>query len=209
MANFKFLLIVLIALVISGCDGGGGGGGDGGPQVDVDLKGRVENETIETLWVNHHLYWNPNDLIAPSASFIVSDGAQPDFSLDGLKLISSITGFSFEQGYVYKLRVKKTKLVHLSNVPIYTYTWLATEQKQIAAGQVFDFEFQKTTRYRRSGNIIRPENVPLEFSCDIPVCDAIDGQVARPEVTSLILTAKVQLPGQPIHFTAVKSVLVQ
>ncbi|HMU65845.1 MAG TPA: DUF4377 domain-containing protein [Cellvibrionaceae bacterium] len=195
------------------CGGGGDGGGGGTvsvtPPVEVDPKTRAENETIETLWVSHHHYWDPNDLPAPSMSLIVSPAVAPDFSLEHMQLIPSVTGFTYEPGYVYRIRVKKTKVIHLADLPIYTYTWLATEQKQLATGQVFDFEFQKTTNYRRTGTSIKPLNLPLEFTCDLTLCDAIDAQLSRPEVTSLILAARVQLPGQPIYFTAIKSVVDQ
>lgn len=212
MAVKKQFCVLLFASVLGACGGGGDGGGSSvsvTPPVVVDPKTRPQNESIETLWVGHHQYWDPNDLPAPSMSLIVSSDVAPDFSLERMQLISGVSGFTYEPGYIYRLRVKKTQVIHLADLPIYTYSWLATEQKQLATGQVFDFEFQKTTLYRRAGTSIRPVNLPLEYSCDLALCDAIDAQMLRPEVTSLILAAKVPLPGQPIHFTAIKSVLVQ
>lgn len=209
MANKKQLFLLLLSCVLSACGGGGGGnGGSVSPPVEVDGKTRVENETIETLWVSHHQYWDPNDLPAPSMSLIVSSGATADFSLERMQLIPSVSGFSYEPGYIYRIRVKKTKVIHLADLPIYTYAWLATEQKQLASGQVFDFEFPKTTLYRRSGTSIRALGLPLEYSCDLALCDAIEAQMSRPEVSSLILSAKVQSPGQPVYFTGIKSVAV-
>jgi hypothetical protein len=212
MAVIKQSLVLLASLLICACGGDGDGGGGGGagvtPPVVVDPKTRIGNESIETLWVGPFQYWDPNDLPSPSMSLIVSAASAPDFSLEQLQLIPTVTGFTYEPGYIYRILVKKTNVIHLADLPIYTYSWLATEQKQLAAGQLFDFEFQKTTLYRRSGTSIRPLNLPLEYYCDLALCDAIEAQLARPEVTSLVLAAKVPAPGQPIYFSSIKSVRV-
>ncbi|HRH76547.1 MAG TPA: hypothetical protein PK129_04290 [Cellvibrionaceae bacterium] len=211
MATKQLIFVVFWSFLLSACGGDGGGGGGGSasvtPPVEVDPKTRVEYETIETLWVGPLQYWDPNDLPAPSMSLIVSSAATPDFSQESFQVIPSVSGFAYQPGYIYRIRVKKTKVIPLTDLPIYTYSWLATEQKQLATGQVFDYEFPKTTFYVRSGTSIRPVNVPLEFTCASSVCDAIDAQMARPEVTSLVLTARVQAPGQPIYFTAIKRVV--
>ena len=83
-------------------------------------------------------------------------------------MIPSVSGFAYQPGYIYRIRVKKTKVIPLTDLPIYTYSWLATEQKQLATGQVFDYEFPKTTFYVRSGTSIRPVNVPLNSRAPLP-----------------------------------------
>ncbi|RZA05998.1 MAG: DUF4377 domain-containing protein [Moraxellaceae bacterium] len=203
MASKKCVFVMLVSGVLSNCGGGGGGGGG---DVTVDPKGRVENETIETLWVDHHQYWDPNDWPTPSLSLIVSSGNVPDFSLERMQTIPTISGFVYQSGYVYRIRVKKTKVIHLADVPVFSYSLLATEQKQSAAGQAFDFAFPKTQQYRRTGTSIKPLNMSLEYACDITVCESIDQLMVRPDVAEVVLQATIVSPEKPILFTAIKSV---
>jgi hypothetical protein len=203
MASKKSFLVMLVLSVLCSC---GGGGGSGGGEVTVDPKGRVENEVIETLWVNHHYYWDPNDWPSPSLSLIVSSSSVPDFSLERLQTIPTVSGFVYEPGYVYRIRVKKTKLIHLADVPVFSYSLLATEQKQSAMGQAFDFVFAKTQQYRRTGTSIKLLNLPLEYTCEISVCESIDALMVRPDVAEVVLRATIVSPEKPILFTAIKSV---
>ncbi|HEY6527770.1 MAG TPA: DUF4377 domain-containing protein [Cellvibrionaceae bacterium] len=203
MASKKSFLVMLALSVLSSC---GGGGGSGGGDVTVDPKGRVENEAVETLSVNHHHYWNPNDWPSPSLSLIVSSGSVPDFSLERMQTIPTISGFVYEPGYVYRIRVKKTKLIHLADVPVFSYSLLATEQKQSAIGQAFDFAFPKTQQYKRTGTSIKPLNLPLEYMCEITVCESIDALMLRPDVAEVVLRATVVSPDKPILFTAIKAI---
>lgn len=184
--KIKIVCAAIISAVLSGCIGK-----------------PIVNEPEATIWVDHHQTWVAGDPFNGYGRYVyrISNSAAPDFSAAEVST-ADIIDFSYEQGYRYKLRVKKLAAIAADGLDT-QYRLVAIEDKQPATAP-FDLEIPKQQDFINSSGTIKfaPGSSSPAYNCVPAVCDALR---AMPSRADIVFTAEFTNPAQ-ITLIAIKSI---
>ncbi|MEY4590344.1 MAG: hypothetical protein RL497_2420 [Pseudomonadota bacterium] len=179
---------------------------------ETSNTGRKIKETREeTLWIDHHQGWYNRVFPSIDLSFclIGTENSEPVFTGEEKCIAPSITGFSYQQGYLYKLKLKKIIFETLADAPSYAYELISVEEKIPATpGKSFE-TIIRPSPYLTFDNDSIYLKYNYKINCLPDICDLIADGLWQPNVSGILVEAEYGSDlTEPYLITAVKTVLV-